>query len=116
MPSRTFGYPVEVIEERFWAKVQKTDGCWLWLGRRSGKKKSYGEMLVRPPRRGRRTMPAHRVAYTLFVGQIPVARVIDHLCRQTLCVRPDHLEAVTSSENGKRAWVYQVADSLGVAR
>jgi hypothetical protein len=28
--------------------------------------------------------------------------VIDHLCRNTLCVRPDHLEAVTYSENSLR--------------
>lgn len=114
MPSRTFGYPIEIIEQRFWSKVEKTDGCWVWRGRRGGKKSNYGMMSVRPPGRGHRDMAAHRVAYTLLVGSIPPALVIDHLCRQTLCVRPDHLEAVTSSENGQRAWVYQMADALGM--
>lgn len=25
------------IEERFWAKVEKTDGCWVWLAGRTGR-------------------------------------------------------------------------------
>lgn len=42
---------------------------------------------------------AHRFSYIIHKGEIPPKLVIDHLCRNTLCVNPDHLEAVTHKEN-----------------
>ena len=42
---------------------------------------------------------AHRVAYEKAYGPIPEGLVIDHLCRNGLCVNPEHLEAVTRKEN-----------------
>jgi hypothetical protein len=42
---------------------------------------------------------AHRWSYEDAKGQIPEGMVIDHLCRTSLCVRPDHLEAVSNREN-----------------
>ncbi len=45
---------------------------------------------------------AHRVTYEHFIGPIPEGHQIDHLCRVRNCVRPDHLEAVTSRENTLR--------------
>ena len=45
---------------------------------------------------------AHRLAYEQAKGPIPDGLVIDHLCNTTACVNPDHLEAVTHSENMKR--------------
>lgn len=41
--------------------------------------------------------------YEQEVGPIPEGLAIDHLCRQTSCVRPDHLEAVTYAENLHRS-------------
>ena len=49
-------------------------------------------------------LPAHRASYELFKGSIPNDLVIDHLCRNTLCVNPCHLEAVTSVENVMRGF------------
>ena len=41
----------------------------------------------------------HRLSYESFVGPIPDGLVIDHLCRNTICINPKHLEAVTNKEN-----------------
>ena len=42
---------------------------------------------------------AYRWAYEHFIGPIPDGFTIDHLCRVTRCVRPDHLEAVSLKVN-----------------
>lgn len=44
----------------------------------------------------------HREAYRRLRGHIPPGLSIDHLCRQRLCVNPDHLEIVTLAENTRR--------------
>ena len=45
---------------------------------------------------------AHRVYYERYRGPIPENMVIDHLCRNTACVNPDHMEVVTQTENIQR--------------
>jgi hypothetical protein len=91
-------------EERFWRRVQKTDGCWFWLGGRGGTTtQPYGVyMLPGQVRKG-----AHVIAYELLREPIPAGHEIDHLCRNPLCVRPDHLESVTRAENRLRQWKRQ---------
>lgn len=83
--------------ERFWVKVDRSDGCWLWTGALDHA--GYGRVGVGKGR----TKLAHRVAYELAVGPIPDETPhLDHLCRNTSCVRPDHLEPVTQEENNRR--------------
>ncbi|WP_157868970.1 HNH endonuclease signature motif containing protein [Streptomyces atriruber] len=47
---------------------------------------------------------AHRVSHHLFIGPIPPGYDVDHLCGLTWCVNPMHLEAITHSENIRRAY------------
>jgi hypothetical protein len=46
-----------------------------------------------------RVVTIHRAAWELYVGPIPDGSVLDHLCRNRACFRPDHLEPVTHQEN-----------------
>lgn len=83
-------YPPAV--DRFWAKVQRTEGCWEWTG--SKLRSGYGQFTV-----DGKLMYVHRFSYELHIGPIPDGLVIDHLCRNTSCVNPAHLEAVTDRTN-----------------
>jgi hypothetical protein len=46
---------------------------------------------------------AHRAIYEHLIGAIPEGYELDHLCMRKTCVEPVHLEAVTGSENLRRA-------------
>lgn len=91
--------PAATLEERFWSKVDKSGECWLWT---ASTKDGYGTIYVL----GKMEF-AHRVSYELNVGPIPEGLQIDHVqergCSSRACVRPDHLEPVTGSENVRRA-------------
>lgn len=79
--------------ERFWAKfVRAEDGCWNWTGHVSGQ--GYGRFRWQGS-----TVGAHRAAYELLVEPIPDGLTIDHLCFNTRCVNPSHLEPVTNAVN-----------------
>src|SRR5438105_2573404 len=85
---------VDVVE-RFWAKVEKTDTCWLWTA--STANGGYGAFVLNDV-----IVRAHRFAYELLVGPIPEGLQLDHLCRVRHCVNPAHLEPVTQQENIRR--------------
>jgi hypothetical protein len=85
--------------DRFWARVEKTDTCWLWTG--SLNKDGYGQCFTGRVRRAETS--AHRWAYVALVGPIPDGLVIDHLCRVRNCVNPAHMELVTPRENTLRS-------------
>lgn len=81
---------------RFEYKVYARGDCWEWRGQRHPN--GYGQLKQEQVK-----MWAHRVAYTLAKGPIPVGMEIDHLCRHPWCVRPSHLEVVTHAINRARA-------------
>ena len=70
--------------------------CWEWFGTVSPG--GYGTLQVN----GRRKQ-AHRFMYEREIGPIPDGLHLDHLCRNTLCVNPAHLEPVTPQENTRRS-------------
>lgn len=82
--------------DRFWSKVEKGPGCWEWTSQLDSRGR-YGHF-----RLDGKVVRAHRVAYELVKGPIPVGLQIDHLCRNPRCVNPDHLEAVTAQVNTLR--------------
>lgn len=91
----------------FWSKVNKQgpipphhpemSPCWIWEG--CVNSRQYGTFSIGGSGKGKQKLwKAHRVAHFLASGVMPTG-VVDHLCHVTLCVRPDHLRAVSQREN-----------------
>lgn len=93
------GAPFAPPEVRFWRHVVVVlDDCWWWIGCRTSL--GYGRFSISTQRRAQY---AHRFAYEMLRGPIPAGLTIDHLCRNSSCVNPAHLEAVTQGENVLRS-------------
>lgn len=80
------------VEERFWSKVKKTDGCWLWTAWVNVW--GYGGFYV-----GGADVGAHRFSYELHKGKIPKGLLVRHKCHNPSCVNPEHLVVGTQADN-----------------
>jgi hypothetical protein len=69
---------------RFWLKVEKIDGHWLFRGATSSA--GYGEFRFEGKNQG-----AHRVSFQLTKGKIPKGWYVRQRCRIRICVKPDCL-------------------------
>lgn len=81
------------ISERFWAKVDKSDECWVWTAAESGHD-GYGGFDVNG-----RWVRASRVSWELAHGPIQTGLHVLHKCDNPPCVRPDHLFLGTQLDN-----------------
>ena len=79
--------------KRFLSKINVVESdCWEWTARISTT--GYGRF-----RWGKKMGASHRFIYEYYYGEINSTLVIDHLCRNSKCVNPLHLEQVTQREN-----------------
>ena len=83
------GLPMRMV-----SRIDASGDCWEWTGSTAG---GYGMSTWA----GRR-QPAHRALWSALVGPVDSSLDLDHLCRNRLCVNPDHLEPVTRSVNARR--------------
>lgn len=82
-------------ETRFFAKVQKTEACWLWIAAVGNH--GYGMF-----RYEGRTITAPQASWLIHRGAIPEGYEICHNCPEgdnRLCVNPDHLFLGTRLDN-----------------
>lgn len=77
-------------------RVRVTPRCWQWLGATNNH--HYGMVGVNG-----RILAAHRVVFEAYRHPIPSGLSLDHLCGNSDCVNPDHLEPVTHAENRRRS-------------
>jgi hypothetical protein len=81
------------IEPRFWSRVEKSGGCWNWIGAKQAG--GYGQLYVN----GRSRRATH-VSWFICYGRWPMAgKMLCHTCDVPSCVNPAHLYEGTQREN-----------------
>jgi hypothetical protein len=93
------------IENRFWSKVHKTEGCWIWLAFKN--RDGYGRFGISTGER-KYVCLAHRFAWIITIGPIPKGMNVLHRCDNPACCHPDHLFLGTQQDN--------VADQMAKGR
>jgi hypothetical protein len=109
------GNIIRAVEDRFFEKVEWVDKwhdrdgvrtrCLEWTGCCTNGPKGrgrYGRFAV-VASHPQKWVTSHRWLYERWVGPVPLGLELDHLCRNSLCCNPAHLEAVTPTVNVRRS-------------
>ena len=79
------------FDERFYPRVNITDGCWHWTGAKDHR--GYGRYCDKHR--------AHVAAWMHFVGPVPAGMCVCHKCDVPDCANPDHLFLGTKGDNNR---------------
>ena len=79
------------LNKRFWAKVNKSGGCWIWTAQNVN---GYGRIRI-----NKKLILAHRFVWEMVNGLIPKDLDVLHSCDNPSCVNPKHLWVGTHQDN-----------------
>src|SRR5665647_1275780 len=104
--SSKFATDEERLRLTGWIEVMRTlpTPCWEWKGYLNPR--GYGRL-----NKDYKYHQVHRVAYTVWVGEIPNGCMIRHKCDNRGCINPDHLEPGTHADNMRDMAVRHRADN-----
>jgi hypothetical protein len=81
------------IIQNFYGSITIKNGCWEF--RSELNKQTYPSLEVGK----RKIRNIHRISYEIHKGEIPKGMVVRHLCHNSRCCRPSHLEIGTQKQN-----------------
>ena len=79
---------------RFFNKVNKTDGCWIWTGKIGTD--GYGRFKISAHKW---KLTVHRISYFIHNKFINSNLLVRHSCDNPVCVNPEHLSQGTNEDN-----------------
>jgi hypothetical protein len=91
------GHETEINSQEILDQIYKPflfEDCWWWLGRK--RSDGYG-VIFKPKTSNHRksSLLVHRWVYEYYNGPIPPKLQLHHICKNKICVNPDHLEMLT---------------------
>ncbi len=78
-------------------RIDPISGCWLWVAALNPD--GYGHFTRLGNDGEWHGDPAHRVAHEWYIGPIPDGFQVHHKCDVRSCVKPDHLESLSTADH-----------------